>query len=92
MTTELTRADAKQRAGRTLVQGMLASLGVGTLVAIATGVLPLITSAQPSELFTPQLWITIAAVATQTGLTAVVSYLSRLQAPPAPLELAPESE
>lgn len=91
---ETVRADARQRAFRTLAQGLPAALIVTLVVAIGTATLPLVTSAQPEAVFTGDFWVMVGAVAAQAALTALLSYAARFQLPPAPTGpiMVPEPE
>lgn len=83
--TPLDRADARQRATRTLIQGLAVDLALTLAVAIATAVMPIVTSADASAFLTPALWLAVAAAVIKSGMVAGVAWVARLRAePPAP--------
>jgi len=70
-------ADAKNRAWRTLMQGLL--VDVVTAVVLAAG--PALLGAQFA--WTREYWLTVAGLAGKSAVTAVVSYAARRLIPPA---------
>ena len=82
--TPLDRADARQRAGRTLVQSLAVDLALTLAVTIATALLPILTTAEAADFLTPALWIAVAAAVAKSGMVALVSWLARLNAAPPP--------
>lgn len=74
MTTAV-QADAKQRAKRTLIQGI--ALDVAVAVAVA-----LLAWLPDADLTNKQAWIILGTSLAKTVLTAVASYVMRLKVAP----------
>jgi len=69
-------ADARNRAWRTLVQGLAVDL-VATLAAV------LVVALADIE-WTSTYWLGVASLVGKTAITSVVAYVARRVAPPAP--------
>lgn len=72
------RADARNRAWRTLVQG----LGVDVAAAVALAVLPSLSGAEFA--WTREYWLTVAGLAGRSAVVAAVSYVARRVRAPQP--------
>jgi hypothetical protein len=72
-----TLTDARNRAWRTLAQG----LGVDVLAAVVLAVGPALAGAHFA--WTRGYWLAVAGLAARSGITAVVSYIARQVLPPA---------
>lgn len=72
-----TRADARNRAWRTFMQGLL--VDVTAAVTLAVG--PALTGSDFA--WSRTYWATLAALAAKTALTSAVAYLARRIIPPA---------
>lgn len=70
-------ADARVRAWRTLAQG----LAVDVLAAVVLAVGPALVGADFA--WTRGYWLTVAALAARSAVTAVVAYVARQVLPPA---------
>jgi hypothetical protein len=73
------RQDAKNRAGRTLVQG----LAVTALVAVAATVNGVVTTWTGDDVTNGGAWVALGTSCVVSLLTAASSYVARLLAPPA---------
>ena len=73
------RADAKKRATRTLVQGLI----VTGLVAVAVTVNGIVTTWTGDDVTNGASWVALGTAGVVSLLTAVSSYVARLLAPPA---------
>lgn len=72
-----TEADAKNRAFRTFVQGLLTDV----LAAVVLAVAPALAGADFA--WTREYWTAVALLAAKTVVLSVVSYISRKAVPPA---------
>lgn len=79
MSTQVTKADALQRAVRTLWQGF----GTDALVAIGAGLVLLLGDV---EVTTTAFWAALGVLILKSFLTALASYLQRLKNAPKPVE------
>lgn len=75
---EATKADARQRSVRTLLQG----LAIDVAVAVGAALLFVLPSIDDSELLTVAAWTAVAVAVLKSVLTAIASYLTRLALPP----------
>lgn len=73
--TVTTKADAKQRAKRTFIQGIVLDVAVAVAVALLAW-LP------DADLTSKQAWIILGTSLAKTVLTAVASYVMRLKVAP----------
>lgn len=75
-----TKVDAKSRAVRTFIQGLLVDVAVAVAVALLAW-LP------DADLSTKAAWLILAATLAKSVLTAAASYVMRLKVtPPAPVD------
>jgi hypothetical protein len=72
---DLIKADALERAARTLWQG----IGIDALVTIGAGTLVLV---QDGNILSPALWGTIGALVVKSFTMSAASYLARLKVAP----------
>lgn len=79
MSTQVTKADALQRAVRTLWQGF----GTDALVAIGAGLVLLLGDV---EVTSTAFWAALGVLILKSFLTALASYLQRLKSAPKPVE------
>lgn len=79
MSTQATKADALQRAVRTLWQGF----GTDALVAIGAGLVLLLGDV---EVTSTAFWAALGVLILKSFLTALASYLQRLKNAPKPVE------
>jgi len=70
------RTDARNRAFRTFVQGLLVDVTVGVLAAVGPSL------ASSGFAFTKDYWQLIAALAAKTAVMTAVAYVSRKLVPP----------
>ena len=80
MTNQAAKADALQRALRTLWQGF----GVDALIAIGAGLAVLLTGGL--DVLSGAFWTALGVLVVKSFLTALASYLQRLNKEPKPLE------
>lgn len=71
-------ADARNRAWRTLVQGLLVDVGAAVVLAVG----PALAGADFA--WTPVYWLAVGGLAAKTAIQTVVSYAARRLVPPAP--------
>ena len=86
MTNQATKADALQRALRTLWLGF----GVDALIAIGAGLAVLLTGGL--HVLSGAFWTALGVLVVKSFLTALASYLQRLNKEPKPLEKAIQVE
>lgn len=79
----ITKADALQRALRTLWQGF----GIDALIAIGAGLLLLLDG---GDVLSPIFWGGVLVLIIKSLLVSLASYLQRLRKAPAPLPADPE--
>lgn len=77
--TDPATADAKQRATRTLVQGLL----IDVAVAAGTAATATLATLEGNDLLAGAAWIALGTSVLKSVLTAGASYLARLKVPPA---------
>jgi len=68
--------DARNRAWRTLLQGV----GTDILVAVALAILPALAGADFT--WSVEYWAAVGLLAAKTGILTAVAYVARLKAPP----------
>lgn len=74
VSTTVTNADARNRAFRTFVQGLLIDVGTAVTAALAAS----LTDVQWTKAF----WVTLGFMVGKTALQAAVSYVARKVLPP----------
>lgn len=80
MSTQATKADALQRAFRTLWQGF----GVDALMAVGAGLVVLLSGGL--DVLSGAFWVALGVLILKSFLTALASYLQRLKSAPKPVE------